>query len=69
MPIHTNFKRGQRIRVIMKPSAWGKHIIGKYQEALSGFIVLEGNRRIKLGDVRATIIERGGDRVANAQGS
>lgn len=63
MAVHTDFKRGQRIRVIMKASAGGKHIVAKYEEARSGFIVLDGDRRIRLSDVRATIIERGAARA------
>lgn len=53
---------------MLRPQAGGKHIVGKFEEALSGFLVLENNRRVKLTDVRAVVIERGTQRKEQEDG-
>ncbi len=73
MTIHTDFRRGQKVRVILKDKS-KPHIIGRFTQNRSGGIVLDGHR-IELAKVRSVTIERladvtvgGGARVHDGHG-
>ncbi len=59
MTIHTDFRRGQKVRVILKDKS-KPHIIGRFTQKRNGGIVLDGYR-IELANVRAVTIERHAD--------
>jgi len=56
MAVHTDFRKGQRIRIMPKRKG-EPHIVGKYKGSGSGFIFLEGIT-YPLCDARAIVIER-----------
>jgi hypothetical protein len=60
MPVHYNFRKGQKVRVILKDKA-KSHIVGKFEETKSGVIIVDG-KRISLSDVRSVTIDRSGVR-------
>ena len=58
MTIHTSFRKGQRIRLIMKV---GPHETGKFVENKSRFVVLSQEGVVKkfaIKDIRSAVIER-----------
>ena len=63
MSIHYNFRKGQRVRVILKD---GQHIVGKFDETKSGVIIVEG-KRISLSKVRSVTIDKPGVREGKSR--
>lgn len=53
MTIHTTFRRGKKILIIMND---GEQIVDRYVEKKSGSIVVESRGEIRLSDVRACTI-------------
>ena len=59
---HSQFRKGQRILVIMSS---GKKMIDKFKESKSGVIITESIGRIRMSDIRSTVIYRGNTNEQN----
>lgn len=52
---HTQFRKGQRIHIILKS---GSSFVDIYRDTKSGVIVVEGAGRVQIEDIRACSIYR-----------
>lgn len=67
MPIHTDFRQGQRVRVMFKRKMQKEHVVGRFVSSGRACICIDqpeedGVKKISLKDIRAVTIERGNHR-------